>query len=62
MQIIFKSKKSPQPAESIVKDSESTADISKPERMICLINLVQETLKKFNISASEFANLLLNTT
>jgi len=62
MQIIFKAKKSPQPAKSIVTDSESTADISNPERMIYLINLVQETLKKFNISASEFTNLLLNAT
>jgi DDE superfamily endonuclease len=63
MQIIFKSKKSIQkPVESIVTDSESTTDISNPERMISLINLVQATLKKFNISASEFTNLLLNST
>ena len=63
MQVIFKSKQNiPQLAKSIVTNSESESNISNPQRMSDFINLVQATLKKFNISASEFTNLLLNTT
>jgi hypothetical protein len=63
MQVIFKSKQNiPQLAKSIVTDTESAPNISNPQRMSDFINLVQATLKKFNISASEFTNLLLNTT
>jgi hypothetical protein len=62
-QIIFKFKKDArQNAESIVADSESAPDISNPQRILSFINLVHASLKKLNISASEFTNLLLNTT
>lgn len=62
-QIIFKLQKdSLQKAKSIVTGSESAPDISDPQRILSFINLVQASLKKLNISASEFTNLLLNTT
>ena len=62
-QIIFKFQKDAQQnAKSIVTDSESVHDISNPQRILNFINLVQASLKKFNISAAEFTNLLLNTT
>ena len=62
-QIIFKFQKDArQNTESIVEDSESAPDISNPQRILSFINLVQASLKKLNISAAEFTNLLLNTT
>ncbi|WP_342259827.1 hypothetical protein [Candidatus Tisiphia endosymbiont of Metellina segmentata] len=63
MPIIFKSKPSiTQLTKSIITNSESAPNISNPQRITDFINLVQATLKKFNMSASEFTNLLLNTT
>lgn len=62
-QIVFKLKKeAQQKTKSIVVDSELVPDISNPQRILSFINLVQASLKKLNISASEFTNLLLNTT
>ena len=62
-QIIFKFQKDTQQnAESIVVDSESAPGISNPQRILSFINLVQVSLKKLNISVSEFTNLLLNST
>lgn len=63
MPVIFKSKQAiQQSAEPIVTESESAPNIPNSQRIVDLVNLIQSSLKKLNISASEFANLLLNTT
>jgi len=63
MPVIFKIKQDLQKAPiTILNELESGSSISNPQRILDIIHLVQASLKKLNISALEFSNLLLNST
>ena len=63
LDIVFKSKAAIQKKlKSIITETENKTNISKPEKITSLVELVQKLLKKANITPEKFSNLLLDST
>ena len=63
LDIVFKSKAAIQKKlKSIITETENKTNISKPEKITSLVELVQKLLKKANITPEQFSNLLLDST